>query len=43
MMIDVVVHDVDEIKLRCFLFKLMISFKLMINHVKGKRNRLTRV
>ena len=32
-MIHVVIHDVDEIKLRCFLHKLMITDKLMIKHV----------
>ena len=26
-MIDVVIHDVDEVKLRCFLFKLMGNFQ----------------
>ena len=37
MMIDVVVHDVDEIKLRCFLHKLMITDKLVVKHVKPDR------
>ena len=35
MMIDVVIHDVDEIKLRCLLHKLMITDKLVIKHVRG--------
>ena len=34
MMINVVIHDVDEIKLKCFRFKVVISFKVMINHVR---------
>ena len=38
-MIDVVVHDVDEIQLRCFCFKVVISFKVMINHVIYKKKK----
>ena len=33
MIIDVVVHGVVEIKLRCFLFTLVVIFKLVIKHV----------
>ena len=40
MIIDVVVYDVDKIKLRCFLFNLIISFKLMIKHVRNKNKMI---
>ena len=40
MIIDVVVYNIDKIKLKCFLFKLMISFKLMIKHVTLNKNSL---
>ena len=34
MMIDVVVRDVDDIKMLCSLCKVMIMYEVMISHVK---------
>lgn len=38
-MINIVIHDVDKMKLLCFVYIVMIMYEIMINHVR-KKNKI---